>query len=243
MPEPIIKPNQSCVPGDLQGQAGWFQNWSDQMQVVGSGLGFAVPETDRIKDDNTIVQFIAAAAVTVDAFRTGWTGFRGNMLTKPNGSATPDLPAFSGLSLPSTSSPVGAGIWDRLNHDIDRVRSNLTFTTELGGLLGINPTQPTAPDVGAIQPTVEVFPAAYGMDASIVVSGRQGADQWQVLMAKMGTTDWTVIEVGTGKSVNIHYTPAEGETGPVQLQFRVQLRLNNENYGQVSDIVLATLNP
>jgi len=81
------------------------------------------------------------------------------------------------------------------------------------------------------------------MDASVVVSGREGADQWQVLVARVGTTDWQVLEVGTGKSVNIHFTPTAEETGPIQLQFRVQLRLNNENYGQVSDIVLATLNP
>lgn len=238
-----IVPLQSCVPTDLQGRAAFMQNWSDQMQLIGATLGYATGELDRIKDDNTIVQFLASAAVTVEAYRGAMTGHRRGMLATPNGSATPDLPVFSGLVLPATSSPVEAGIWDRLNHDIERVRAMLNFTFETGALLGINPTQPTAPDVAAIQPDVQVFAAAYGMDASVVVSGREGADQWQVLVARVGTTDWSVLEVGTGKSVNIHFTPTAEETGPVQLQFRVQLRLNNENYGQVSDIVLATLNP
>jgi hypothetical protein len=244
MAEVVIRPNQTCVPTDLQGQAGWFGNWNAQMQIVGASLGFSPAELDRIKDDNTYLQFMAEAALSVEACRGAMTDFRRGILVRRNGSTTPGYPsAFAGLVLPATGSPVTAGLWDRLNHDIERVRAYPTYTTETGSLLGTNPTQPTAPDVGTLKPGVQVFAAAYGMDASIVVSGREGADQWQVLVARVGTTDWQVLQVGTGKSVDVHFTPGPDENGPVQLQFRIQLRLNNQNYGQVSDIVLATLNP
>lgn len=213
------------------------------MQTVGAGLGFTTGELDQLKDDNKLVQFLAEAAVTVESFRSAMTGFRRAVLTTPHGTPMPDYPAFSGIVLPAADTAYAAGIWDRLNKAIERIRAHTSYTAEIGGLLGVIPTTPEPTIPGEVKPTVQVFPAAYGMDASVVVSGREGADQWQVLVARVGTTDWSVLEVGTGKSVNIHFTTGPDESGPVQLQFRVQLRLNNANYGQVSDIVLATMNP
>jgi hypothetical protein len=243
MVEINIKPNQSCVPGDLQGQAGWFGNWNAQMQIVGASLGFSPAELDRIKDDNTYLQFMAEAALSVEAYRGAMTDFRRGILVRRNGSTTPDYPsAFAGLVLPATSSPVTAGLWDRLNHDIDRVRSYPTYTSETGSLLGTNPAQPTARDVGTLKPTASYSAAMHGYLFSTVITGREESDAWQVWIRPEGASDWRLAATATGKSVDYTYDPGE-TTGPVQLQVYIQLRKNNANYGQPSEIGLVTVNP
>ena len=65
--------------------------------------------------------------------------------------------------------------------------------------------------------------------------------QWQVSVAVVGTSDWHTVATATGKTADITYAGGSGQ--PVQLQVRVQLRKNNADYGQVSDIALATVNP
>jgi hypothetical protein len=52
----------------------------------------------------------------------------------------------------------------------------------------------------------------------------------------------TVPTTATGKSVDVTYDPGQ-TTGPAQLDVYVQLRKNNANYGQMSDISVVTLNP
>ena len=53
---------------------------------------------------------------------------------------------------------------------------------------------------------------------------------------------YQLAATGTGKALDITYSPTTPGS-PVQLQVYVQLRKNNENYGQPSEIGLATVNP
>lgn len=234
-----IRPDQSCVPQDLQGAAAWFQNWNDQMQLQGLGLGFAQAELDRIKDDNTMVQFLATSAVSVSAFASGVVGFRRDYLTTPNGSPNPSTPTGGAFTPPGVSS---AGIWDRLNHDIDKARASLAFTSEVGALLGINPIESTPTAPGDVKPTGKLDAAMHGYLFSTVVAGREEADQWQVWVRKAGTTEWMLAATATGKSVDVTFDPG-AETGPIALEVYIQLRKGNANYGQPSDIGLVTVNP
>ena len=58
----------------------------------------------------------------------------------------------------------------------------------------------------------------------------------------MNTEEWTELASGTGKSGNVHITPAtEGQ--PERLELKVQLYKSNEIYGQTSDPTYATFNP
>ena len=65
--------------------------------------------------------------------------------------------------------------------------------------------------------------------------------QSQVSVAVVGTSDWHIVATATGKTANITYAGGTGQ--PAQLQVRVQLRKNNADYGQMSDIALVTVNP
>ena len=99
MPE-FTKPNPSCVPGELQGQAAWMQNFNDQMQVIGISLGYTQDELDRIKVDNDSVQFLAGSVATVDNYASAVTNFRRIMLSKPIGTAMPSYPTEPALTPP-----------------------------------------------------------------------------------------------------------------------------------------------
>lgn len=235
-------PSSKWFPGTLQDRAAHMQNFSDQMQNVGAGLGFGTAELDRIKDDNTMVQFIASSAVTVNAFASGMVDFRNVMTEGDIGDPTPALPTFSGLVLPTTSSPVETGIWERHIDDVERIRKHPTFTPETAAVLGIEIVQPDAPDTGTLAPAIEVSAAAYGYLFSVVVSGRFDSDMWEVWVARVGTSDWTLAKTSGGKSTDVTIDPGES-SGPIQLQVRVQLRRNDANYGQPSQIAQVTINP
>lgn len=237
------RPDPRYVPTDLSGQATWFDNYNGQMQIVGASLGFASGELDRIKDDNTMVQFFGSSAASVEAYRGAMTSFRRVMLTGNIGEPNPDYPsAFAGLPLPTTGAPVDTGIWARLNKDVPRIRKAPTYTEETGALLGIIPTTPDAPLPGTVKPTASFDAAMHGYLFSTVVAGRQEADAFQVWIRREGTTDWTLAATATGKSVDVTYDPGQ-TSGPVQLQVYVQLRKDNANYGQPSEISLVTVNP
>ena len=106
----------------------------------------------------------------------------------------------------------------------------------LGGEVGVPIAQP---------PTVDVFAAEAGMVFSVVVSGRTGSDQWELLVRPVGGGGaWTSMGSRTTKSGDFTYNP--GPTAgynPVQLEVRVQLKKNDANYGPPSAIHQVTVNP
>ena len=110
-----------------------------------------------------------------------------------------------------------------------------------GALLGINPSTPPPTPPDSKKPAITTFPAATGYLFSVVVTNRGDSDQWQVSAAVVGTANWQAVATATGKSTDVTYSGGSGQ--PVQLQVRVQLRKNNADYGQMSDIALATVNP
>jgi len=65
---------------------------------------------------------------------------------------------------------------------------------------------------------------------------------WDVLILKKGASGWQSVKTAVGKSVDVQITPnTPGEAE--QIQVRVQLKKNNQNYGQPSDMVYVTVNP
>lgn len=240
MADILIRPNPGCVPGDLQGQAAWFQNFSDQMQLIGSTLGYTPAELDRIKDDNNVVQFLAGTAPTVDGYSSAITSFRRIMLTRPIGTPTPAFPDEPALTLPVI---VPTGIWDRLNKDIIRVRAFPTYTEETGSLLGTNPTVSEGIAPGEVKPTIGLSAAIHNYLFSTVVSGRYDADQWELWIRPSGLTEFQLAKTATGKSTDYTYNPGGETPGAVVLEVYVQLKRNDENYGQPSDIALVTVSP
>ncbi len=93
-----------------------------------------------------------------------------------------------------------------------------------------------------VQPTIKAFAAQTGYMFSIIVDGREQADAWIVQTRIMPDGGWVNLGTFTGKSADVSISPPESAT-PLQVQVRVQLRNNNVNYGQLSQIATVTVNP
>ena len=148
------------------------------------------------------------------------------------------FPANPVFSIPFV---LAAGLFERLDNMVKRIRVAPAFSDNTGALLGINPSTPPPTPPDSVKPAISTFPVATGYLFSVVVTNRGDSDQWQVSAAVVGTANWQAVATATGKSTDVTYSGGSGQ--PVQLQVRVQLRKNNADYGQMSDIALATVNP
>lgn len=101
--------------------------------------------------------------------------------------------------------------------------------------------QAETPD-SEVQPTAEGRAAAMGYEAALIVGNRQKADLYDVLMQRDGQTGYEVIKSGNGKSINITITPTTPGK-PERVLLRIQLKRNDENYGQPSEPIYVTFNP
>ena len=93
-----------------------------------------------------------------------------------------------------------------------------------------------------MQPTIDLTAALHGYMYSVVVSRREDSDAWNVMVRHAGGGSWQLAATGTGKSLDIVYSPTTPGDA-VQLEVYVQLRRSNANYGEPSEIGLVTVNP
>jgi len=155
------------------------------------------------------------------------------------GEPVPQFPDDPSFTLPAS---VLTGMFERLDKLRIRIMAADNYTDETGALLGILPQKKDSLAPGEVKPNVETHPAKMGYLLAILVSNRGEASSWDVLIRREGEQNWTKAITATGKSVDLNITPtAPGK--PEQIQILVQLKKNNQNYGQPSDIVQATVNP
>ena len=68
------------------------------------------------------------------------------------------------------------------------------------------------------------------------------SDMWDVLAKEVSEQSYAVAKSSSGKSTDVTMPP-NSPAAPRQLQVRIQLRDGDLPYGQLSDIVLVTINP
>ena len=110
-----------------------------------------------------------------------------------------------------------------------------------GEALGFEATipQPISPE--NVKPSIQLFAAAHDYEITIVVTGRNGVSSWDIYMTRKGGNR-TKVDTRDGKSGNIFIIPTT-PGDPERVQIDVQLRKNNQNYGQPSDPAFVTANP
>lgn len=95
-------PSKNWFPTNLQDRAAWYDNFNTQIQIVGASLGLIPAELSSISDDNEDMQFLATAAVTLDAYTEAIRSHR-RIITEGNvGDPTPAFPANITLAFPIT---------------------------------------------------------------------------------------------------------------------------------------------
>jgi len=232
-------PSVRWFPSGLQNRAAWFQNFSEKFSDVATSLGFSAADVTAVEQDNQVMQFLAQIIVQLDTYDDAIRKYLAIITEGDPGSATPMFPANLDFVLPLI---LATGIYARIINLVERIKLAKGYTDETGALLGILPTATGSVSPGSVKPSIKAFAAVEDYEASVVVSGREKADQWQVEILREGATEWETIKIATGKSVDIKITPtAQGK--PERVQIRVQLIKNNKKYGQPSDPTYVTLNP
>ena len=232
-------PSNRWFPLSLAERALWYENFATQFAAVGTGLGFTANDISSVTNDNDVFQFLANAAVQIEAYKTAVVQYRKIITEGDIGEPNPQFPANPAFTLPAS---VATGMFERLNKLRTKIMAADNYTNETGALLGILPTQGDSLVEAEVKPQIETFAAQSGYQFSVVVSGRGNSDMWDVLILKKGAASWQSAKTAVGKSVDVVVTPTTpGEAE--QIQVRVQLKKNNQNYGQPSDIVYVTVNP
>lgn len=232
------KPSPLWYPTNLQDQAAWHVVFAAQATADGTAYGLTAGEVTQIEADKDMVVSLAATMNTIDAYVDSVRAFRKDVLESPINGGTPTFPANMILTL---ADEVPRGIWERVIKFADRIKASAPYTISVGESYGIVPSSPDPIAPTLVQPTVDTSAALHGYLYKVLVSKREEADSWQVFARPAGGGAWQLAATATGKIVEIIYDPGE-ITGSIQLEVYVQLRKNNENYGQPSEINLVTVN-
>ncbi len=150
---------------------------------------------------------------------------------------------FPGFGAGASPFPLLAGYLELTNILIRRFKLGPGYIHDIGVALGFESSEPNAPlNPATVKPTVEASPAQTGYLVSFVVANRADSDQWEVQASPASASNWTAVKTATSKSTNVTFTPTTPGQ-PKQFMIRIQLLKNNENYGQLSDVVYVTINP
>lgn len=129
-------PNPAYFPTNLQARAAWYANFAKQAATTGAQFNLTPAEITQIQDDNNVIQFLAEAAVTLDAYEEAVRQYR-KIITEGNvGDPTPNFPADISLPLPKI---IPTGMFERLVDYVDRIKASADYTPETGALYGIIP--------------------------------------------------------------------------------------------------------
>ncbi|HMS43411.1 MAG TPA: hypothetical protein PKE69_24490 [Pyrinomonadaceae bacterium] len=122
-----------------------------------------------------------------------------------------------------------------------RWKSAAGYTEEIGIALGIEEnSQPIAPE--SVKPNIQVSSMQSGYVYTVSVSNRGDARMWDVYEMRKGASVFSKTATCEGKSAEITAIPTDAGNAE-QFLVRVQMRKNNQNYGQPSDAVYVTINP
>ncbi len=232
-------PSHTWFPQSLQERAAWYQNYNTQIAIVGASLGFSAAEITGFADDNLVLQFLADTDTQMAAFDRAVRQYRKIVTEGDIGEPTPAFPANPAFALPKE---ILTGLFERLNKARTRILAAPAYTDETGALLGILPRTPDSISPADAKPTITIQAAQTGYLFSVVVADRAESDMWDVFTMRKGAVNWISVGRFTGKSSDVTITPTTPNE-PEQIQVRVQLRKNNQNYGQPSDVVYVTVNP
>jgi hypothetical protein len=202
-------------------------------------VGATDDEIKAIKDGADNLQYLKDFAELVEASKRAVTQIKQQVFIGDKNSAIANFGGFPAFSPPHV--PLAAGLKELALERNRRYKAAPGYTKAIGIELGIEEdSQSISPE--QVKPDADYTPSASGYLVSVVVSNRGRADSWDVFIQYDGETTWTLAKTATGKSVDFTVTP-KTPGKPERVKAKVQLKKQNENYGQPSDIDEFTANP
>lgn len=232
-------PSRKWFPASLQERSAWLLNFRTNLTPVAPALGILPAELASLELDIEDYQGLAAITLQVENFKSAVREFRISYSEGDIGDPMPVWPPMPNNAPPNAPRP--AGMFQRIVEIVDRIRAAPAYTDEIGASLGIIPQEAASIAPGDVKPSIEVFASQTDYVFAVIVSNRAESNAWTVSVQPKGG-EWSNAGTFTGKSADLTYAPpTPGD--PVALNVRVQLKRNNANYGQLSDIVAITVTP
>lgn len=231
-------PSNRWFPTSIAERKAFFTNFKAQFPNVSTLLGLD-GFNGQVEHDAAVYQFLADVFTQLNAYEEAVRQYRRIITENDIGDVQPQFPAPPTFALPFE---VETGIFERLDNLRNKIFAADNYTDEIGALLKILPksSESLVPEMQKPR-IVNASPAQMGYLFSVIIADRGEADACDVYVLKKGGT-WQKVTTFTGKSSDVEIVPTtQGESE--QIQVRVQLRKNNQNYGQPSDIVNVTINP
>lgn len=203
-------------------------------------VGATAADLTWVNETYANMVYVRDICSTIDADKKASFDIKQSLFNGEKGSTVSDFPTFPVVTVPNA--PLVGGVLFMLRDMAKRFMLGPGYTKEIGIALGIDGNPPEKAVEADVKPSIDLFPAQTGSHFSIVVTGREESDQWEVQILRSGATTWETIKTATGKSADVHVnltTPGQ----PEQIQVRVQLIKNNAPYGQLSDAAYVTVNP
>ncbi|HMO81878.1 MAG TPA: hypothetical protein PKD24_13900 [Pyrinomonadaceae bacterium] len=223
-------PSRTWFSSNLQERAAWFQNFRDQFAALATGLGFTAADVTAVDEDNAAFQWLAANAVTVDAFSAAMTAYRRRITEGDDGDPAAELPDPPVFGLVPVVLP---GIFERLVRLVERIRVAPSYSEEEGAALGIIPSQSGSVSPDDMQPNPKLKALPGGIVKVAFVRGKtQGIE---VHMKLDGEENWANMGKFYNSPAEI-IVPANAQNVPRAVQIRCRFVLNNSPVGQFSDI-------
>ena len=228
-------------PHNMEGKATWHANYQADLAGFAEKYNLTVAQVDAAAADNEWMQFWVALRFSAATFASQLSAYFNAISGNDPSLDPPETPDFEVDEEPDEVPP---GIEYRVREIARHIKGHSSYAEADGTLLGIIGESGGGQGIGnAIKPTIQTFAASSKYEFSVVVSLRGSSDSWQVWAAEAGTQIWSIIATATGKSADVTWTPIGEDAAPAMLHVRVQLRRNNQDYGEVSDISQVTVNP
>ncbi|MGQ0543288.1 MAG: hypothetical protein ACT4O9_15810 [Blastocatellia bacterium] len=231
-------PSNKWFPQSLQERAAWYDNFATQFAALGITLVFKAVDVTSVANDNAVMQFVANAAVTLEAYKDAVRQYR-IVITEGNiGDQTPIFPADISLATPGL---VTTGIFERLDDFVKRIRVSPDYTPEIGAIFDIIPSSPTPTPEGDLKPVIKASESFGGYKFDVNVT-RLGTEAFKVQVQKNGNGNWADAAFATNNPVEVTVTPATPGQ-PERILVRAILLQKNQPVGQPSDPTYVTVNP
>ena len=232
-----MTPSSRWFPGSLQERAGWCANFSIQFTDNAVALGFTAADATANAADCALVVDMAAIMTQFDAYSAAIRQYRDLVLEGEDGNLTPAFP-----DLPSYNNPSGpeAGVFDRIDKLVRRIRVSPAYTEEIGALMGILPQSVTRPPDNEMQPTLrsETLPGSV-----IEVKFKRGSTDGIVIETKVGDSEtWTEAGKFVVSPAEL-VIPGKGPNTSSFVQIRARYLDGNSPIGQYSPAISTVTQP
>lgn len=196
-------------------------------------------DQQSIAEDCDNMQAIIEFCPLAEEYKTGAFGIKRVLI---RGNPEDEIGTLMSAPVFAPPFPLAAGIEKRSRERDGRFKRSKTITQAALDALDLSSETPDNLMPGDQKPTGKFEEAQNGYLFAAVVGNRGKSDSWEIQIQRAGEEKWTVEKTATGKSCDVEIFPTlDGK--PEKLRVRIQLRKNNQNYGQPSDIVEVTVKP